>query len=256
MRKTRYLLLVPAIALTLTACGGSGGQTSTSPSPSPILIEPTPVISDVPSPIPSVDPTPKLSAAETIDKIDVTMELDAMLSQAIVTVTNNSTYIFDGDVSVYFKDVQGKTQANDMIFVEELTPGNFTYARIDLEDTSVVSTLEYRISDSATFIPAPSAEGGTLDETTSQQLSADFEGSFGGAGNPEYATSWYHYVVSVEVFDSGSGKNAVISVSDAATEEAIDRIGNTVFANYTKDYGIDSVEVKTASGNQVFLRTW
>lgn len=55
MKKSLYLLLVPAIALTLTACGGSGGQASVSPSPSPILLEPTPAISEAPSPNVSID---------------------------------------------------------------------------------------------------------------------------------------------------------------------------------------------------------
>ena len=249
------LLLIPVFALALTACGSSDGQDGTLPSQSPAALESAAVSTPTPSPTVSAEIVPEVDPAETFDKIEVTMELDEMLSQAIVTITNHSTYVFDGSISVYFKDAQGKTEASDMVFVEELTPGNFTYARINLDNVFSISTLEYNISDSATFVPAPSAEGGTLDEETSQQLAADFEGSFGGAGNPEYATSWYPYVVSVEVFDSDGSKNAVITVSDDSTEEGIDRIGHTIFANYTQEYGIASVEVETVSGEQVFLRT-
>lgn len=257
MKKKLVLFLGAIVTLSLTACSSSGSLAGTTPSPSPSIHESTPVVSPslFPSPTPSAETASEVDKAETFDKISVTMELDETLSQAIVTITNNSTYIFDGNVSVYFKDAQGKTKANDMIFVERLTPGNFTYARINLDDISVIHTLEYEISRTATFIPAPSAEGGTLDEETSQQLATDFEGGFGGAGNPEYATSWYHYVVSVEVFDTGNRKNAVITVSDDATSDAIDRIGNTVFANYARDYNIASVEVETVSGKQVFSRS-
>lgn len=255
MKKMLSLMLASALALSLVSCGGSGEQASSVPSQSTPAPESVPV-SQSPETTAPVETASELNRADTFDKIEVTMELDAMLSQAIVTISNNSTYVFDGNVSVYFKNTQGNTEKSDMIFVEDLTPGNFTYARIDLDKISEIDTMEYTISDSATFVPAPSAEGGTLDEETSQNLAADFRDGFGGAGNPEYATSWYHYVVSVEVFDSGDMKNAVVTVSDDATSDAIDRIGNTVFANYTKDYSIASVEVKTASGEQVFTRTW
>lgn len=246
MMKRIACLLVATSLLGLSACTAAPTTESTAPTATP---------TEAAAPMPSPTDT-QLDTTQTLDKIAVTMELDEATSQAIVTISNESVYIFDGPVSVYFKDTQGGTCANDMIFVEELTPGNFTYARINLENTSVVQSMEYKIGNSATFVPAPSSEGGELDEETTQQLAADFEGGFGGAGNPEYATSWYHYVVSVEVFVSQDGKNALITVSDDATEEAIDRIGNTVFANYTKDYNIVSVEVETESGERVFTRTW
>ena len=57
MKKSLYLLLVPAIALTLTACGGSGGQASSTP---------TPIDTPLPSPTTEVEQfteTPQTSPA-------------------------------------------------------------------------------------------------------------------------------------------------------------------------------------------------
>lgn len=258
MKKLLAMLLCTS-ALALTACN-SEGNTSSSNVSSNSSTRDTSISESVSSVSASADSsTEKLDRAETYDKIQVTMELDEVMSQAIVSIENESNYIFDGSVSVYFNDSTGMQRDSDVIFVEELTPGNFTYARIDLDDVYTVHEMEYRISDKATFVPAPATDHGTMDEEASKQLSSDFETSFGGAGNPEYATSWYHFATSVEVYDSSDGKYAQITVSSDADSESIDRIGNTIFANYVyaKNYDIDLVSVKviTEDGTQVFLRT-
>lgn len=257
--KTLLAMLLCTSALALAACNSEGNTSSSSVSSNSSTSD-TSISESVSSISTSADSsTQELDRAETYDKIQVTMELDEVLSQAIVSIQNESNYIFDGSVSVYFNDSTGKQRASDIIFVEELTPGNFTYARIDLDDIYTVHEMEYRISDNATFVPATATDHGTIDEEASKQLSSDFEGSFGGAGNPEYATSWYHFATSVEVYDAPDGKYAQITVSSDADSESIDRIGNTIFANYVyaKNYDLDLVSVKviTEDGTQVFLRT-
>mgnify|MGYP001071236621 CR=1 FL=1 len=246
MKKLLVLFLCVSV-FTLTAC--SNGEPPTTSNNTSISDPAASVSTSI------TTSTQEIDATETSDKIIVTMELDEVMSQAIVNIQNESNYIFDGSISVYFNDSTGKQCDDDMIFVDDLAPGNFTYARINLADVYAVRDMEYKISNKATFTPAPATSGGTLDEEASQQLSSDFEGSFGGAGNPEYATSWYHFTSAIEVYDGADGKYAIVTVSGDADQESIDRIVNTIFGNYAKTYELLSVKVITDDGTEVFLRS-
>ena len=191
-----------------------------------------------------------LSGADNplLDDIVVEMEIDAALSQGIVTVTNNGSMTFSGNVSVYFENADGDPVGDDMIFVEEITPGNQGYARIDITEVDDV-TMHYSIS-SPEFTEAPSADGGSLDEEASASLTEAFDLSFGGAGDPQMATSWYPYVAKIEVY-AGETNYAIITVTADATTEAIDRIGNTIFGNYSKSFNLSRVQVVDDTGAEL-----
>ena len=189
---------------------------------------------------------------ELLKNISVEMKTDAMLAQAIVTITNNSSMTFDGNVSVHFKNASGDSVGDDMIFVETLTPGNYTYARIDVDETEHI-TMDYNIS-SPEFSEAPASTGGMLDEAASASLAEEFELSFGGAGNPEWATSWYKCVSKIDVFAADSNY-AVITVTADTDSESVDRIGNTIFANYTDEFDLARVLVVDDTGSTLFDRS-
>lgn len=127
MKKSLYLLLVPAIALTLTACGGSGGQASVSPSPSPILLEPTPAISEAPSPNVSidekvfnttVDEVVRVLAANTdgiahVSIADVDPEIDEWEAQGSSVAGNYYSYTIQDGLAIAIIDSAqtGKVQS-------------------------------------------------------------------------------------------------------------------------------------------------
>ena len=105
------------------------------------------------------------------------------------------------------------------------------------------------------FTEGYASDSDVLDEDASTALSKDFEDGFGGAGDPEWAASWYGYTTKVEVFVAGSNRYAVITVSSAAGPEDTKRIGNCVFGNYSKDYELMRVLVVDEEGNTVFDRS-
>lgn len=129
--KSKILSLVLAFyfVLALSACSSGGNS-------------PSPTLSPSPTPTTTTD-SPDLPDSETIDKISVEMKLDATLLQAIVTIKNDSDYVFNGTIPVRFENNRGESCGDDIIFVEDLKPGNYTYARINLTNVSNNPALYY-----------------------------------------------------------------------------------------------------------------
>ena len=247
-KKLSALTLSSVLLLSLVACGNNS---TTSESSSDMSSSSSSVSASQSAPAQSQETSTDTVNEEVLNDISVEMEPDSALSQAIVTITNNSPMTFDGNVSVYFENASGDSVGDDMIFVTELVPGDYTYARIDVDETENI-TMDYNIS-SPEFSEAPSSEGGVLDEEASASLAEEFELSFGGAGNPEWATSWYKYVSKIEVFTADSSY-AVITVTADADSESIDRIGTTIFANYADDFNLSRVLVVDDTGSTLFDR--
>lgn len=239
--KSKILSLVLAFyfVLALSACSSGGNS-------------PSPTLSPSPTPTTTTD-SPDLPDSETIDKISVEMKLDATLLQAIVTIKNDSDYVFNGTIPVRFENNRGESCGDDIIFVEDLKPGNYTYARINLTSVSNNPALYYDFLSTSFEEGAPSS-GGELNEDASAEITESFDIGFGGAGNPEYATSWYPSCVKIEIFNAENSAYATVTVKDDSTEEAISRIGNAIFGNYAKDYGLSKVTLITESGEEVFTR--
>lgn len=229
MKKSIKLFLALILCLSLVGCNGVPSASST----------PDPAVSDEQN-----------EFEELLSDIVIEMDIDQVLSQAVVTITNNSSMIFDGTVHVHFKNSEKKSVGDDSIFVESLASGNGTYARISISEADNIE-MTYSIGD-YTFTEGYSSDSGTLDEDISQSLANDFEGSFGGAGNPEWATSWYGYVTKIEVFSTDTNRYAVITVNSDADADSIGRIGNAIFGNYSVEYELARVLVRDTDGNNVF----
>ena len=202
----------------------------------------------------TVNPTPPPSTYDPDpDGVSVTMKIDEALSQAIVTVTNGGQMALSANLHVRFYDANHTTVGSDTIFVEALPAGNFSYARIKLDSVSTI-TMEHKFSH-VELVEGSTSEGGALDEAASAGLTEDFSLSFGGAGNPEWATSWYKYAEKIEVYAAGNEKYALVTVKADSPKDGIDRIGNTIFGNYRDDYGLTSVRLVTPDGETVFTRS-
>lgn len=189
-----------------------------------------------------------------LDLISVTFNPDPMMGDAIVFIENNSDQIFTGVVYIEFYDAAGSMVGDASVYPEDLGPGNTTYTRIGVKSTDGL-TMDYSFGKYCEFTDAASAAEATPDEETAQKIAEEMLNGFGGAGNPEWATSWYGAIEDYEAYTTVNGdKYAVVIVGDAS-EEDIDRIGNTVFANYAKEYGLAQVFVKDAAGTTLFTRS-
>lgn len=244
----KLVALILSMCFLLAACG--------SPSESTANTAEQPEITET-----EADDSAETSSSNTaeddsakLDLIAVTFKPDAMLSQAIVHIQNNTDQVFTGTVHVRFYDASGSLVGNDSIFPEDLGPGNTTYARLNVE-TATDITMEHSFGREYEFTDAASAAEATPDEETAQKLAEEMLNGFGGAGNPEWATSWFGAIEDYEAYTTVNGdKYAVVIVGDAS-EEDIDRIGNTVFANYAKEYGLAQVFVKDSAGATLFTRS-
>ena len=240
MKKFLSCLLSVLLIASLAACGRADETEQPNPEASPSASE-----SDAAAaPEPVTDEDPRL------DLIVVDQKVDEMLSQSIVTIRNNSDSIFDGMIHVRFTTADGTSVGSDTIFVEQLSPGRDTYARIDLDATEGVrGAYEFGVYS---FEEMADSADPVLDEDLSAQLAAAFEGSFGGAGNPEYATSWYKYLTGVSVYTASAGNRAVVTVTPG-DQDGIEMICKSLFWNYGDEYGLMSVEAVTEDNESLFL---
>ena len=240
MRRIICIFLSCFLFVITAACGNTAAKPS-----------PTQTAGVSPSIIPSAVPSPTPTAAlGSVDDIKVTYELDSTLSQAIVFVKNTGTYTFTGDIHVYFYDSERKKVGYDMLIIKDLTAGNSTYVRIKLSKTTGLS-IKYDFASGYKFTKGTSSSGGVIDDTISKELITVMNENFGNAyGNP---TSWYKYIIKIEVYKATGYNYAVITVN-TTDKESVDRIGNTVFGNYLKKYNLSRVTVLNNAGAKLFER--
>mgnify|MGYP002800806241 CR=1 FL=1 len=247
MKRVFPLMLSLVMALTLTACGGSGSGTNEEQDSIDAQTQDEAQLEEGAS-----EEKGEANDEALLENIIVTYKVDEMMQEAIVTIENTGSMTFDSSVGVYFQNSTGKSIGDDMIFVESLPAGNSTYARIKLDDIDVTD-FDYSFVDYS-FTEGADTSNGTLDEAASADLATEFGESFGGGGDPEWATSWYHFVIDISVYSGTTGNYAVVTVSDDIDQESIDRIGNTIFANYSKDFSLTSVSVVNSTGDELFLK--
>lgn len=245
--KVLSILLAGSMVMVLAACGKGAGDI-------PAISHSASSVSDSSAVESSSSSLQQPAEADpALKDISVEMKIDEVLSQAIVTVSNNSTKTFSGNVFVRFYDLNKKLVGSGMLFVEDLPAGNSTYTRLSIDAVYNI-TMEYEIL-SPVFSEGAVNDGGTLNEASSKALAEEFELSFGGAGNPEWAASWYGYVTTIEVHEATDGNYALITVKDGSPQDAVDRIGNCIFSNYSSDYSLGSVRIITSDGDTVFTRS-
>lgn len=189
---------------------------------------------------------------KNLESIKVTYEDGGTVdgkTKMTVWVENTGEKIFTGDIHLYFYNGDHNKTGYDMIIVEDLKPGQKTYCNIFTTPSESVE-FKYDFSKSYKFEEDVTESGAELDDEKSKELSEMMEGSFGGAGNPEFATSWYKYIENLEIYSGNSGYYAVVTVSADPTDEAVDRIANSVLANFDNPNLIKTI-VNDTSGNQI-----
>ena len=107
------------------------------------------------------------------------------------------------------------------------------------EEASKVSSSEELIPSSVSEEPVSEVsselpEGPILDEELSQMMMDYMQDSFGGAGNPELATSWYPYIDEIHIYLDGDVKYAEV----LATETPVD----STLRMYTSSYKADLLD--------------
>lgn len=255
MKKVLAVFLAIMMVVALAACGSSGRSSS---STSMSAVASVSVASTPESSGSTQEQQSDSSGADTqmntkseLNNIQLSYKVDSALSQVIVTAENASKYNFTGDINVEFRNSSNKIVGYDMLIVEELTPGNSTYGRINVSETENL-TFKYNFSKGCVFEEAAASSGGTINDKATSTLNDNMKGSFGG-GNGGTPTSWYGYIVKLEVFIEDNQNYAVATVN-TSDNESIKRIGNTIYANYSKDLFLVNVLVKDESGNTLFQR--
>lgn len=99
---------------------------------------------------PSTPADNQLTQEEISQMVDLKVEAQDMFNsegkqKVVVWFTNTSDKVFDGQVSVDSIDVDGKRLGHDLVFIENLKPGENTYAILWLK-TSYSPSFETRTS--------------------------------------------------------------------------------------------------------------
>jgi len=88
------------------------------------------------------------------------------------------------------------------------------------------------------------------DDDLSASLADFMFNNFGGAGNPEFATSWYANIKDLSVYSSGSAYYAV-AVVDTTDDTKVSRIGNSIIVNFD-DVSLSYIMVVDDLGTVLF----
>ena len=115
------------------------------------------------------------------------------------------------------------------------------------DTTYPVDNIAYSWSD-VEFTESPIKEANkTLDVDATKELTDDVHMNFGGAGNPEYKTSWYDYIEKIEVYTDGKSKWAEVTLNISESKKC-DQIARAIL--YLEDYLI-RVKALDTSNNQI-----
>lgn len=171
-----------------------------------------------------------------LEKIELTYELQDILDKkqkVVIWITNNSDKILSGNLRIDIKSRENHILAIDSFLIDDLKPGQKKYVIMMADTTYPVDNIAYSWSD-VEFTESPIKEANkTLDVDATKELTDDVHMNFGGAGNPEYKTSWYDYIEKIEVYTDGKSKWAVITISTKDPNKS-NSIGRAIL--YTPDY--------------------
>lgn len=242
MKKILLGLIIAVLAVNLYGCGAEKPIESSESS------EPSFVGSSESSVPESSEP----KEDKNLESIKVTYEDGGSSNdqqKMIVWIENVGDQVFTGDIHLTFYNGDNKKIGYDMAILEGLKPGEKQYCNIFVVPSELIQ-FKYDFSSSYKFEGDATESGAKVDNEKSKELSEMIKSSFGGDGNPEFATSWYKFIENLEIYSGESGYYAVVTISSDATDEAVDRISNSVLTNFNNPQLVKTV-VNDADGKQV-----
>ena len=106
---------------------------------------------------------------EKLNDITISFEVDSVGTDKTtvkVYCKNNSTEIFTGDVAVYFYGSSASDRlGNDMIIVEDLQPGQQSWAVVEIDKYNGTPKMDYEFSDGYIPVTVKNDRGFTLPVT-------------------------------------------------------------------------------------------
>lgn len=177
--------------------------------------------------------------------IQVSFELDYIDGNRLhitVFTKNNSEQIFNGNVHVIFYSRDGKTRlGSDAIFVENLFPGQESWAKITVDAYHETPKMEATFSEVS--FAQPSVITSSIDSSATEKTKSSYYWSF-------YETSWYDDITDIVVYTDG---NCIVSVK-SSTKENGQFYAATIWG-CGKDYGVTSVRVVDPDGKVLSIFT-
>ena len=168
----------------------------------------------------------------------------------VVFIKNNSKSIFSGDLNVLAKGGT-ETIAHDTIFVEKLKPGQQTFT-ILWSKPSDYAELKYewyntKMEDNKT------TEDGKINQADSNALRKYYDENFGDLISSDMKTSWHDAVKSIEVYENGSSKWAIVKIDTGhpkgSDQGAMNAIIGALFFN--DKISLSKVELQDLDGKYI-----
>lgn len=248
MKKGIALTLAAVLVAATSGCSAQSGKQEPPSIPSEQIS--SVISSDVPSDIisseVSSDVQTKSEKEALLEKIIVKGEISS--EKTVVTVENKTDKVFTGDIHVYLRDGK-KSIYTDMVIVEDLKPGNQTYANLICDKANSDTTFDYEFSNSVEFSEdsTKNEEGSKKDDSMTKALSENFELNFS-------ATSWSKNVSEIAVFGTENNFYAEIVV-DTDDNESIKNITNAILFLDIDGKNLDKVIIKDKQGKTLNQKT-
>lgn len=178
------------------------------------------------------------SSDENISKINVTFLTDYIDDDNLhlkVYAENTSESIFSGDIYVRFYTEDGeKKLGTDTIFVEDLMPGQRTWANVVIDNYDGIPEMKHKISN-ASFKPINEITAEVNQEATTKAKES-FKFNFS-------TVSWYNDIADILIYTDGS---CVVTLNDTHKNDG--KFYATVIWNCCTDCEIKSVKVVDSTG--------
>jgi len=187
---------------------------------------------------------------EDLKKIEITHELQDIhehKQKVVIWVSNDSDKILSGNLRIDIKSRDDHILATDNFPIDDLKPGQKKYAVMMAETTYPVNKVTYSWSNVEFMEPALKEAEKRIDEEATKEVTDVMNMNFGGAGNPEYKTSWYDYIDKIEVYTDGENKWAEVTLS-VSEQDKCNQIARAIL--YSVDY-LEKVKILDSTNNQI-----
>lgn len=187
---------------------------------------------------------------ENLEKIEVTYELQDIHEKkrkVVIWISNDSDKILSGNLRIDIKSREDHILAIDNFPIEDLKPGQKKYAVMWVDTDYPVDKIVRSWSSVEFMEPSLKEAEKRIDEEATKEIVDNMYMNFGGAGNPEYKTSWYDYIDKIEVYTDGENKWAEVTLSISEADKC-NQIARAIL--YSEDYLV-KVKVLDDSHNQI-----